>query len=77
MSKSYEAKTHGNIMSGKCLDKLAAHGLEILLALNSPSCRLLDPAHPRRHGKVPATSTVENKSTVQAKKSGPRSKSHS
>ncbi|MEM0156831.1 MAG: hypothetical protein QXN26_02050 [Thermoplasmataceae archaeon] len=32
-------------MSEKCLERLAAHGLEILLALNSSSCDLLKPAY--------------------------------
>ena len=72
MSKSYEVKAHGRLMSGKCLDRLAARGLEILLALNSSSCRLLDSAHQGHHGKGLAARTVESKPGAQAKQSRPK-----
>jgi hypothetical protein len=72
MSKSYEVNAHGSIMSGKCMDRLAAHGLEILLALNSSSCRLLDSGHRRNPRKAPVIRTLDSKPAAQAKQSRPK-----
>ena len=56
-------------MPEKCLEKMAAHGLEILLALNSSSCGILDSVH-RHPARVQSKAGASKEKRISRREGG-------